>query len=70
VIALSAAFDDPEHWLKLAQDSRVTADKMADPFSKRTLLLIAKRYDLAAARAKQRTEPNREPRREGSLTQA
>jgi hypothetical protein len=53
---LSGAFDDPEHWLKLAQDSRAAAEKLVDPFSKRTLLLIAQRYDLMADRAKQRAE--------------
>jgi hypothetical protein len=50
------AFDDPEYWLKLAQDSRATAERIADPFSKRTLLLIAQRYEMMAERAKYMTE--------------
>ena len=53
---MSGPFDDPEHWLKLAQESRATAELMSDPFSKRTLLLIAQRYVIMAERAKQRSE--------------
>jgi hypothetical protein len=56
VVILSGPFDDPEHWLKLAQDTRATAQFLTDPFSKRTLLLIAQRYELMAERAKKTIE--------------
>jgi hypothetical protein len=53
---LSGSFDLPEYWLKLAQDSRAEAEQISDPYSKRTLLLIAQRYAMMAVRAKQKTE--------------
>jgi hypothetical protein len=52
--AVSGPFDNSEHWLKLADESRVAATHMSDPFSKRTLLLIAQRYEIMAERAGQR----------------
>jgi hypothetical protein len=47
-------FDDPEHWLTLAAETRAAAEQMADSHSKRTLLLIAQRYEIIADRAKRR----------------
>jgi hypothetical protein len=49
---MSGPFDDPNYWLKLALDSRAKADLMVDPYSKRTLLLIAQRYEIMAERAR------------------
>ena len=40
----------------MAQESRAAAHFMADPFSKRTLLLIAQRYEMMADRAKKNAE--------------
>lgn len=53
---LSGLFDDPSHWRGLAANNRNAAAQMVDPYSKRTLLLIAQRYDLMAERAQRRLE--------------
>ena len=53
---MSGQVDQPEYWLKLAKDSCATAELLTDPYSKRTLLLIAQRYLTMAERAKGRTE--------------
>jgi hypothetical protein len=39
----------PDYWLRRAAEARRTADEMADPVSKKTLLDIAKAYDELAA---------------------
>jgi hypothetical protein len=41
--------DGPAYWLRRAEDARRTADEMADPVSKRTLLDIAKAYEELAS---------------------
>jgi hypothetical protein len=41
--------DGPAYWLRRAEEARRTADEMADPISKKTLLDIAKAYDELAA---------------------
>ena len=59
--------DGPDYWLRRAEEARRTADEMADPVSKKTLLDIAKAYEeLAAFAAAKRNgeqggsqEPNR-----------
>ena len=56
---MAGHFDDPEHWLKLARDSRVSAEWITDAYSKRTLLLIAQRYEMMAERAKRRSDEGR-----------
>lgn len=40
-----------EQWLRLAQEARDRAATIHDPYSKRTLLLIAQRYEMLAERA-------------------
>jgi hypothetical protein len=54
--ALSGKFDDPEYWLTVANESRATAQFMGDSYSKRTMRLIAQRYEIMAERAKRRSE--------------
>lgn len=41
-----------EQWLKLAEEARLHAAQIHDPYSKRTLLLIAQRYEMLAERAR------------------
>jgi hypothetical protein len=41
--------DGPAYWLRRAEEARRTADEMADPISKRTLLDIARAYEELAA---------------------
>jgi hypothetical protein len=53
---VSGSLDLPEYWLKLAQDSRAAAEQISDPYSKRTLLLIAQRYETMAGRTKRKAE--------------
>lgn len=44
--------DSEQHWGKLADDARASAQSIHDDYGKRTLLLIAERYDMLAQRAK------------------
>jgi hypothetical protein len=46
--------DNPAHWRARAEESRVLADQMNDPESKRTMLGIADGYDRMAERAEER----------------
>jgi len=49
--------DGPPYWLRRAEEERRTADEMADPVSKKTLLDIAKAYEeLATFAAKRNIE--------------
>ncbi|HWE71536.1 MAG TPA: hypothetical protein VG328_00130 [Stellaceae bacterium] len=48
---MSGKFDDPDHWVALAAQTRATAEFVRDVFAKRELLLIAQRYELLATRA-------------------
>jgi len=43
--------DSELHCRKLATDARASAEFLLDPYSKRTLLLIAQRYEMLAERA-------------------
>lgn len=43
--------DSEQHSRKLASETRASAEFLLDPYSKRTLLLIAQRYDMLAERA-------------------
>lgn len=45
------AEEDADHWLTLAREARARAGALGDPFSKRTMLIIAQRYELLAERA-------------------
>ena len=49
---------DAEHWLALAKEARETALRMTDSISKRSLTVIAERYELLAQRA-QEIKPDR-----------
>lgn len=41
--------EGPAYWLRRAEEARRSADEMADPLSKKTLLDIAKAYEELAA---------------------
>jgi hypothetical protein len=47
--ATTSSIEGPAYWLRRAEEARRTADEMADPVSKKTLLDIAKAYDELAA---------------------
>ena len=53
---MSGKFDDPEHWLELARETRRAAELVRDGESKHALLGIAQRYELLANRARRRAE--------------
>lgn len=48
---MSADLDDADHWLTLAAEARVAAQKLSDPEAKRVLLFIADAYKRLAQRA-------------------
>jgi hypothetical protein len=45
----TSSIEGPAYWLRRAEEARRTADEMADPVSKKTLLDIAKAYEELAA---------------------
>jgi hypothetical protein len=47
-------FNDPEHWRRRAEESRVLAEQMNDETSKQMMLRIADDYDRLAIRAARR----------------
>jgi len=53
---VSGKFDNRDYWLKIGAETRAAAAGMSDPYSKRTLLLIAERYATLAERAERRGE--------------
>ena len=58
----TSSMDGPAYWLRRAEEARRTADEMADPISKKTLLDIAKAYEeLAAFAAKGDTDQGGSP---------
>lgn len=50
--------DDEERWLLLAKEAHETAARLNDSYSKRSLLLIAQRYETLAQRARQAKQDN------------
>jgi hypothetical protein len=48
--------DDPDHWLKLARETRAQAKRVSFDQAKKTLLELAKDYDRIAARIHERKE--------------
>ena len=56
VVVVSGKFEGPQRWLDMAAEARGIAETMSDPYSKRTLLLIAQQYEALAERARKRAE--------------
>jgi hypothetical protein len=48
--------NDPEHWRQRAAQMRALAEDVPDEQAKKTMLRIAKDYDLLAQRAEQRAK--------------
>ena len=46
--------DDPDHWLKLARDTRALANRVSFDQAKKRLLELAKDYDRIAVRKHER----------------
>jgi hypothetical protein len=49
-------FNDPEHWRRRAEESRVLAEQINDETSKQMMLRIADDYDRLAVRAAMRLQ--------------
>jgi hypothetical protein len=52
---------DPNHCLDLAKEARALAEFIDDPKAKRTMLVIADEYELAAKKGEQQTTGNSVP---------
>ncbi|MGB7836119.1 MAG: hypothetical protein WBL84_28365 [Xanthobacteraceae bacterium] len=52
--------DDPEHWLKLARETRALAKSVSFDQAKKRLLELAKDYDRIAVRKHERKEKTQE----------
>jgi hypothetical protein len=52
--------DDPEHWLKLARETRALAKHVSFETAKKRLLELAKDYDRIAVRKHERKEKTQE----------
>jgi hypothetical protein len=48
--------DDPDHWLKLARETRALAKRVSFDTAKKRLLELAKDYDRIAVRKHERRE--------------
>jgi len=51
----SSHFNDPEHWRRRAEESRVLAEMMNDEKAKKIMLGIAEDYEKLATRAAKRS---------------
>jgi hypothetical protein len=62
---MSELLENPEHWLKRAEEARTIAEGLNDPEARFMMLGVARTYETLAARAKQRAFPkvpqDREP---------
>ena len=52
--------DDPNHWLKLARETRALANRVSFDQAKKRLLELAKDYDRIAVRVHERKEKTQE----------
>ena len=52
--------DDPNHWLKLARETRALANRVSFDQAKKRLLELAKDYDRTAVRIHERKEKTQE----------
>ena len=52
--------DDPEHWLKLARETRALANRISFDTAKKRLLELAKDYERIAVRKHERKEKTQE----------
>jgi hypothetical protein len=48
--------DDPDHWLKLARETRALAKRVSDEAAKKRLLELAKDYERIAVRKHEQKE--------------
>jgi hypothetical protein len=53
---MDSQMSDEEEYRKLADAERAKAQAATDPYEKRTILLVAQRYDVLADRAKRRAQ--------------
>jgi hypothetical protein len=52
--------DDPDHWLKLAQETRALANRVSFDTAKKWLLELARDYERIAMRKHERKEKTQE----------
>jgi hypothetical protein len=52
--------DDPDHWLKLARETRALASRVSFDTAKKRLLVLAKDYERIAVRKQERKEKTQE----------
>jgi hypothetical protein len=52
--------NDPDHWLKLARETRALANRVSFDTAKKSLLELAKDYERIAVRKQERKEKTQE----------
>jgi hypothetical protein len=52
--------DNPDHWLKLARETRALASRVSFDTAKKSLLELAKDYECIAVRKQERKEKTQE----------
>jgi hypothetical protein len=52
--------DGPDHWLKLARETRALANRVSFETAKKSLLELAKDYERIAVRKRERKEKTQE----------
>jgi hypothetical protein len=52
--------DNPDHWLKLARETRALASRVSFDTAKKSLLELAKDYERIAVRKQERKEKTQE----------
>jgi hypothetical protein len=53
-LAMTASFDNPEHWRQRAEEMHALANEMLDLVAKCSMLQVAEQYDHLAMRAEER----------------